>query len=418
MLEHLEYPLQEKLDLEAGNFATLSKTWQNSVTPSESDTNFDRKNHNITGLLGYDYLVLNCTFQDKELFKFLINANPDERMVLSDRVEVLYGLLRENGSTYHRTGIFNRCFTVYLDNLPFCDLLALPNANLNGFESTTAHLKIHNSHLYTKNRKNLKKCVSAVLSVVKLKFERLNRVDICFDSNSDLYHNQSKSNAISQIQNEKFTYDYSTNRKGNKVNFRTDTGTAQISTKSRNTFVRSYNKSLELENSGKEYITEYFRQNGLNLSDSIYRTELQVNTQYLKGFEYSFDDIFTGNFMESLFEKAFLRYQFDNLTFDYSTKAKAVDLKRVESVTTKQSVCRTSILALEKLATLKIGSYEAVNSLLEALFSELDTTDTKTKKFTTHYNLKAKNRKQRLIRAMQNPSFKPYTENPYTVNTR
>lgn len=144
--------------------------------------------------------------------------------------------------------------------------------------------KIDNQHFYKQSRHRLNFAISTLLSEFELTFNNFTRLDIYVD----FY----KFN--SQLSFEDFIHRYSVGQietkgkitKWNPFYQRVD-GSMKLTgfsmgSRSSDKFIRCYNKSLEIINSHKTYVKEYWERNGMNLPNDVYRFELQLTSKWFR----------------------------------------------------------------------------------------------------------------------------------------
>lgn len=167
-------------------------------------------------------------------------------------------------ATHRRTSNFKQIFDVLINGMLVAELQAIPNKTM--LQPNHAILKFNNELLYMSNLLNV---YNTLKNEIKFFFHKFNQIDIALDTP------QSQADT-------KFMYLYA----GGKIDFlgkqevtvqfgnSTNIKYFRIGSRKSSKFIRCYYKRQELEVSNKKYISDYWKKNGINEDEEVFRTEL------------------------------------------------------------------------------------------------------------------------------------------------
>jgi hypothetical protein len=175
---------------------------------------------------------------------------------------------------------FNNAYVIYNHNIiKVAEVYTSPNKGF--YKKNEILLKVDNQLLY---HEDFYKIIKQLEEKYNLSFVRINAIHIAIDSpiNKKAYTLLTK---ISR--NHKSVVINNNNLKLSSNNLNYDNGTyATFHLGSSKSILTAsfYNKSLELKKSSKHYIVNFWKKNGLNLSEDIYRIEFKFKYKRIKDF--------------------------------------------------------------------------------------------------------------------------------------
>lgn len=175
-------------------------------------------------------------------------------------------------------------------------------------------IKVNNYLFYSKTLTEIIDLFKSTFTDIQFKF--INRIDVAFDSEQEFL-------------NKTFKADF-----GRLKRARWDNNgvleTVNIGSGFSNLSLEVYNKSAELKNSQKSYITEYFQDNGLN-ADNITRVEFKVKNlnTYQKYDKMTLDDI-NFAFAVVVFNDMNCQFVYSVQRPNYSKKCKLIDISHTK----------------------------------------------------------------------------------------
>lgn len=217
----------------------------------------------------------------------------------------------ENKGSFHLekhergTKIFQNVFDIHYENIKIGTLLSNPYEN-SVLQSDFKQLQFENNLFYTIQKNKLKEIIYSLLNTYQCSFDSINRLDICIDhKETDLHKNLmldllTKKFVLAGREKNISTYYVSKNGKIEQTGI-------QIGKRSNSRFLRIYNKTLQLENESKEYISDWHNNN--NLFGKIWRIEYQLNNKFFKGLKRVENDI-QENICWSIFDENYLKELF------------------------------------------------------------------------------------------------------------
>ncbi len=199
----------------------------------------------------------------------------------------------------HNNPNFTNLNRIYFNGTEICDILSTPNNNTH--KPNEVSVKMANHVLYSNQ------CYQYVLLIVeafKLSFDRLARLDIALDGMDivkliSLLNRYSKSKTI-QTNNDAITILPTSFRKQDQFFDSWCIGKSKSGISA-----RVYNKTDEINQSGKDYIREYWNANGLTTVNNG-RFEIQLNSKRLDKYHFFLSDLqrlMDAEFLGSIFKK-------------------------------------------------------------------------------------------------------------------
>jgi|WetSurMetagenome_2_1015567.scaffolds.fasta_scaffold00016_113 hypothetical protein len=187
------------------------------------------------------------------------------------------GFTVEKISVHHNPN-FRNLHRVYLNGVEACDIYSCPNNSTHVYNEVS--LKIANGLLYTVNYHQI---VYRLLNAFGLTFVRYARLDIALDGSDilnqvDMLNKWSKSYTVQTNNNAITILPTAFNKKEHRwLSWSFGKGKSGIS-------ARLYDKSNEIEQTKKQYIVDFWRNNGIP-SANVGRFEIQLNYKKLKHYQ-------------------------------------------------------------------------------------------------------------------------------------
>lgn len=211
---------------------------------------------------------INCLHDD------VLFLRPDDKYILTDDIQ----LSRNYKSSHPR---FHFSFNIFLNDRILGQVFYGNNFIYRYAHADTCQIAIENHIL---NQANFSAKLNKVLDVLELKFLKFHLIEISIDGKGII----ARSNSLT------YSKKYKRKRKV-RIKSELDDDTKQnigyvLGSKKSEKHISIYEKVQEIEKSKKEYITEFWQRNGLDLSDAIIdKCELRATDKILK----SFSDDFT-----------------------------------------------------------------------------------------------------------------------------
>lgn len=273
-----------------------------------------------------------------------------------------------------RTALYNTIVSVHYKGQYFAEITCNPHNVL--MSPDRAHVKFENYLLYADN---FKEKVFEFLNEFDLMRHgvRVSRLDIAVDGAkispfiNDYYFKESTCNfqRVRKTQNIKFSNDVSQHEILNKnvsAWYVGDFGDRKKGRKKTPRFVRVYNKLAELEQKKgkKDYILNYYKLNGFDLSKGVERFEVELKPKFLQTLDgFHFEQIFDKKRLIDIFQtsiKGFFEFRLkDN---DRMSRCTAVQLFKFDS---------TPMLYLKKAVSLLKSPLRVVKMSIRNTFNEL-----------------------------------------------
>ncbi|HEX2920667.1 MAG TPA: hypothetical protein VHO50_05830 [Bacteroidales bacterium] len=207
----------------------------------------------------------------------------------------------------HRNPNFRNLHRVYFNRVEACDIYSCPNNSTHAFNEVS--VKIANVLLYTVNYHHI---IYQLLNVFGLTFVRYARFDIALDGTDilnqvNMLNKWAKSHTVQLNNNAISILPTAFNKKEHHwLSWSVGKGKSGIS-------ARLYDKSNEIAHTKKEYITDFWRKNGLPTA-SVGRFEIQLNYKRLKRYQLnmvSLENLSDAGFVGAIFTnevKSWLRF--------------------------------------------------------------------------------------------------------------
>ncbi len=216
-----------------------------------------------------DWLEFICTTEKPIELAYMLNQNQNIQI---RKIDV------------HNNPNFTNLNRIYFNGMEICDILSTPNNNTH--KPNEVSVKMANHVLYSNQ------CYQYVLLIVeafKLSFDRLARLDIALDGIDilkliSLLNRYTKSKTI-QTNNDAITILPTSFKKKDQFFDSWSIGKSKSGISA-----RVYNKTEEINQSGKDYIREYWNANGLTTVNNG-RFEIQLNNKRLDKYQFSVTDI-------------------------------------------------------------------------------------------------------------------------------
>jgi hypothetical protein len=288
----------------------------------------------------------------------------------------------KTGFCFSSTGIpdsilgFKKYIKIKYNNQAFCTLYFEPTSRLRFENNKTIVLRMENEELYREG--SIKTELKLFLSTYGLRLKNIRNMHIAIDGpNLIKYHNElfNKKKELKR----KISLMYTINGKDSNLNEPSITLGSRKSDK----FIRFYNKTKEINFSGKKYIIDFWRNNNLNMeSGDIDRMELVLKSDEFKNMTIDIELLESPNYLATLFN---LKVK-DYLTFiDIKSKEQIelLDWKAFQLMTIKKEK-----MLLFRKPTQRIKS--TIKTLfLEGIEKNLDYDIERAKKLAIDYNLLA-----------------------------
>lgn len=203
---------------------------------------------------------------------------------------------------------FYKCYVVSLLGTEICELHTIPT-NMN-YSKDEVVVKVKNNLLY---HNGYLSSIHLIMKELGLEFVRISRIDIALDGIDNLKINDyikryTRTDTI-QINNDKLKIDgIGFDKKAVKFD------TYSIGRKKYQKVAKAYNKTQEIDESQKDYISKYWELNDLNTEKDVGRFEIQLGNRHLKKYEINnlckLSDIsFIGSIFKNEVENWFKMYQ-------------------------------------------------------------------------------------------------------------
>jgi|GEM_PF-3026772 len=379
---------------------SISKSGQQSINNVHLFTSFSGNTNTIYASTSTNYLVekFKPDHGNKSASYYTINLDWFQFICLTD----LKGSVMESYSSTRITIIKNQThnnpnfkykYIVKVDHCDLCEIYAVPiNCK---HKKNEISVKVINSQLYTKDWFVR---IRYLLDELGLTFSKLSKIDIALDGNDiynkmDYFRRYLRTLTI-QINNLKLKIE--------GINFNKQELKWEWYTIGRKKYQKTaeiYDKTNEIMTTGKHYITEFWKKNGLDTSVNNGRFEIKLGSRHLSKYEFdSFADFCDPAFLgKILFDEVnkWLRFYQVGLN-DMKNHRKSTAIKNGKELTLIHwdKVPQTTI-PLEKVITVSNGIPEAKKSITRTIGEILkgytvDSTDTLVNFLhvtTTEYNI-------------------------------
>lgn len=179
-----------------------------------------------------------------------------------------------------RSKHYSASHTVYYRGELFGVVLHQPRAAV--LSPDSINFKIDNQQLYKRRGIDLK--IAEFLKTFEIQFCNYTRVDLYIDFNrfNDRLQFSDFVTAYSAGYIESKGKVQSFNKFHTKINGEMTLTGFSYGSRSSDKYIRCYDKTIELERSHKSYIKEYWKQNGFDPSETVYRFEVQLNSKFFR----------------------------------------------------------------------------------------------------------------------------------------
>lgn len=177
------------------------------------------------------------------------------------------------------TKIFSNRSDLYFRNEKIGVLQSSPRSAI--MDENFAQLQFENHLFYTISHHDLKNLITVFCEQTGYKFKAINRLDICIDKNDK---NHTYRNIYDNIIKGSFLI--SGRPKNLQSYFETFKGKSvlngfQIGKRTSDKIIRVYNKTLSLQLTEKQYINDFFKNNGIK-NENVWRFEYQLNSAFFR----------------------------------------------------------------------------------------------------------------------------------------
>ena len=177
------------------------------------------------------------------------------------------------------TKIFTNRSELYYNNEKIGVFTSVPRSHI--IDSELAQLQFENHLFYTKSLTELKNIISQFCLETSYMFKSINRLDICIDRNDkDNYYRNLYDNVVNG------TFLISGRPKNIQSYYETFKGKSilngfSVGKRTSSKLLRCYNKTLSLQLTEKEYINQFYENNGLK-NTNVWRFEYQLNSKFFQ----------------------------------------------------------------------------------------------------------------------------------------
>jgi len=229
----------------------------------------------------------------------------------------------------HHNPNFKYEYKVDMDNCEICEIHAVP-INCKHTKNEIS-VKVSNSQLYTKDWSVR---IRVLLDELGFIFSKLTKIDIALDGNDII----SKMDLFRRYLRTKTVLINTSNLKIEGVNFNKQElkwDTYTIGCKNYQKSAEIYHKSNEIKESGKHYLPEHWKENGLDITNGVGRFELKIGSRHLRKYKInSFDDFCDAAYLgKILFDEVnnWLRFYQVNL-YDIKNRRKDTAIKNGKEI--------------------------------------------------------------------------------------
>ena len=349
--------------------------------------------------IGLDWLEFICTTEKPIEFAYKLNQNENIQI---RKFEV------------HNNPNFINLNRIYCNGMEICDILSTPNNNTH--KRNEVAIKITNHVLYSDL---CYQRILMVLDIFDLTLDRLARLDIALDGMDilkliNLLNRYIKSKTI-QTNNDAITILPTSFKKKDQLFDGWSIGKSKSGISA-----RVYNKTDEIKQSGKNYIREYWNENGLP-TGNIGRFEIQLNNKRLDKYQFGLADLenlMNAEFLGTIFTnevRTWLRFYHVRKTDILNHKKEVAIKKGSEIQFIKWSKIPTKQILLKtydyKSNSAVINARNSISFTLNEILLRPNTSTTAmvetVQKYATDYDLK-EYLKYKLIRLFGNEVKSPY----------
>ncbi len=246
-------------------------TGKTSFSFTSTSNIYEDLNNNKNSKKNYGFYTINL-----DLFQLI--CVPRNNTLMVDKYKGSFLCLER--TINHKNPNFRYCYKIYYHGFEVSELFTCPlnDKHLNDEVS----FKVNNAILYLNNWTYL---VEFIVNELDLRIKRMEKLAIAIDGNSNLkildYCRRYLRNHTIQINNDKIKI---TPKDFTKTELRWSG--YLIGCKKYEKFARVYDKTKEIKKSGKTYIMEFWKQNGLT-DNNVGRFELELGHRHLKKYKFN-----------------------------------------------------------------------------------------------------------------------------------
>jgi len=339
-----------------------------------------------------DWLELIVTGKISVLETDIRMGSVQENYIFSER----FSLSKTNG---HKRIGFKFCFSIYLDNNNIGYLFYGNNGKLRFANPDSILIHIENHVLY---QTDLAEKLYFILNTLQLSFSHYFRIDIALDGSGLIAQFNTLTNSKKYFRKRKIF-------QSGIIDEQTKLHSSFIlGSRNSEKYISIYDKTEEMEKSGKPYIKDFWQKNNLDTSKNVDRMELRLKTKALKSFSVNFTCLENPSYLASFFNSIagnFLEFFNSN-----NTSKSLIDWSYFEKI------------KINKLPqTQKAFSLRSRQTGIKMLYEEFVKTDDKEiasvlKKISASYNLNSwvvksipkwdyKLKQENILHKKFNPSF-------------
>lgn len=232
--------------------------------------------------------------------KYVINTDKLELVLAGFKNESLI-----NGSGFNISNSFKpsekcgflKCNNILYENQPFAQLYSVPSHRMRFRNREAVVLRLENESLYRAG--TFQVVIPHFLDHVNLKIDYVRALDIAIDGAGIIKRHYQ----LHKKKNLKRKRHFKNGLNNTIDDVTMEQNRLYIGKYGSEKYVSLYNKTLELEASGKKYIRDFWKNNGLcETEQSIDRIELRLKTKELVGIEKSLVELDNPDYLASLFK--------------------------------------------------------------------------------------------------------------------
>jgi hypothetical protein len=256
---------------------------------------------NNKSLISLDKLKIQFNLSNHELMDQLLN---EKRIIIDNNLYLEKDTKRYD--SYHNTrwNIIVNCLVVGFFQYNLRDLKRL----IVQFTFDNKVLYINNNYWY--------KLYNDIIEKLKMSFVKILNIEIAYDTYNSLDHYRYHYVNSTLVDRNMFKpYDKKNIQAFSKGQYHIDTfyigGKKKSSERVSNKItkeVKIYNKTKEATSSGKLYILDYFKENGLSLTKDIHRVELSMSGEHIQKYALNIENLTKTAFLSTIFENNASKY--------------------------------------------------------------------------------------------------------------
>lgn len=336
-------------------FTSFSGTTNNNYTSTSTycdDKNIESGSENKST----NFYTINLDW-----FQFVCSTDKNGNLLelnSTDRITIKKNQTNNNPNFRYR-------YMILLDSYLLCEIFAVPNNNKH--KKNEISVKINNAQLYTLDWAIR---INYLMNELDFIYTSLTRIDIALDGSDifqkmNLFRRYMRTKTV-KINNENLVIDGVHFNKA-ELNW----GSYTIGSKKYQKTAEIYNKTAEIKVSGKEYIMEFWKNNGLDTNNEIGRFELKLGTRHLKKYKInSFNDFCDAGYIgEILVEEVhnWLRFYQVSLSDIKNHRKDAAIKKGKELKFIHWDKVPQSMIPLDKVNYVSDGIHEAKRSITHTM---------------------------------------------------